>query len=167
MPLMFQLEQWAGFAHIFMACTAIRPCFRNADRTILQNSSGSSTNYGTCHRCCQSEGRRGEDYDCHQPGRLVRGRRSEYIAHRLRSAVECHQRTGPRQGSGPGFDLPPAAGSGLERRSAGDHRSGTAMADPIPQEPDRRQPGTGRSGAARVSTEGSASHRCAIASSTS
>src|SRR5580700_796381 len=37
------------------------------------NSSGSSTTYGTCHRCCQSEGRRGQDYDCHQSGRILRG----------------------------------------------------------------------------------------------
>ena len=29
---------------------------------------------GTCNRCCQSEGWRRQDYDCHQPGGLVRGR---------------------------------------------------------------------------------------------
>src|SRR5580704_16320117 len=38
------------------------------------NSSGSSTIYGTRHCCCQSEGRRGQDYDCHQPSRVFRSR---------------------------------------------------------------------------------------------
>src|SRR5580698_5188376 len=46
------------------------------------NSSGSSTIYGTRHRCCQSEGRRGQDYDCHQPSRVLRGVRSEHTAQR-------------------------------------------------------------------------------------
>src|SRR5882672_3586382 len=42
------------------------------NRIYAANSSGSSTTYGTRHRCCQSEGRRGENYDRHQSSRVFR-----------------------------------------------------------------------------------------------
>src|SRR5438270_146675 len=63
---------------------------------------------GTRHRGSQPEGRRGKDYDCHQSGLVVCGRRSQHLARRLRSAVKCHQRPGPGQGSGTNQHLPSA-----------------------------------------------------------
>src|ERR1700693_6049883 len=92
-------------------CTRIQPLHvysslhSKCESHYSANSSGSSTIYGTCHRCCQSEGRRGEDYDCHQPSRVLRGGRSEHTAYRLRSAIECHQRPGPGERSRACFDV--------------------------------------------------------------
>src|SRR5271155_48015 len=83
------------------------------------NSSGSSTIYGTRHRCCQSEGRRGQDYDCHQPSRVLCGRGGEHTPHRLRSAIECHQRPGPDERSGTHLYVSPAAGRAHWRRGSG------------------------------------------------
>src|ERR1700685_2324125 len=66
----------------------------------------STTYYGTRYRCCQSEGRRGQDYDRNQPGGLIRGSRSQHAVDRLRSTVECIERPGAGEGSRSNLALP-------------------------------------------------------------
>src|SRR3954453_19512913 len=97
---MFLQEHWTCFAHQFTTLHSTSSLLCNANRIMRRVLWFLlTTSYGTRNRCCQTEGRRGEDYDRHQPGRILCGCRSKHTADRLRSAIECHQRPWICEGS--------------------------------------------------------------------
>ena len=71
----FLQERWTCFAHNSLVCTALLDCISILKRSMLPVALLLLTiKYGTRYRCCQPEGWRRQDYDCHQPGRFLRGR---------------------------------------------------------------------------------------------